>query len=64
MHLVAGAQAQQMLCPREPTSVIFQMCLVAWVSVKLFSEQRGGDNSLKNEMIPRAVASMKMESLY
>lgn len=50
--------------PRKPTSVIFQAFLAARVSIKLFSGQRAGDNSLKNGVIPWALAAMKMESLY
>lgn len=34
------------------------------LSAKLFSEQRAGENSLINEIIPWAVAAMKMPSLY
>lgn len=60
MRLVAGARARQMFWPCEPTSVIFLTYLAACVSAKLFSEQRAGDNILMNEIIPWAVAAMKM----
>lgn len=48
-----------MFRPCEPTSVIFKTCPAACVIAKLFSEQHAG-NSLINELIPWAVAAMKM----